>query len=102
MWQNMWAVRKGNWKLIYKGHDTTGKHSNHSELDFEMPEYWLANLNDENPEEINYAKKHPGKVKELLELHETWAEDVFNGSGYPDPNKVVNEPKGEQMGTKKL
>ena len=39
MWQDMWAVRQGKWKLIYNGHDTTGKFSNHPEKEFEMPEY---------------------------------------------------------------
>ena len=53
MWQGMWAVRKGNWKLIYDGHDTTGKFSIHPEKEFEMPEYYLANLDDEKPEETN-------------------------------------------------
>ena len=90
MWQEMWAVRKGNWKLIYKGHDTTGKHSTHPEKEFKMPEYYLANLEDENPEEINYADKHPEIVKELNQLHQTWAKDVFEGSGYSDPNTLKN------------
>lgn len=102
MWQEMWAVKKGNWKLIYKGHDTTGKFSNHPEKEFEMPEYYLANLEDENPEEINYANIKPEIVKELEELHKTWAQDVFNGSGYPDPNEVVVTETKEQKGTTKL
>ena len=88
MWQEMWAVRKGKWKLIYKGHDTTGKYSKHPEKEFLMPEYYLANLEDENPEEINYALKYPEIVKELTQLHEHWAVDVFKGSGYSDPNKT--------------
>ncbi|MCD6354304.1 MAG: sulfatase-like hydrolase/transferase [Prolixibacteraceae bacterium] len=102
MWQNMWAVRKGNWKLIYKGHDTTGKYSNHPELNFEMPEYWLANLDDENPEEINYAGKHPEIVNELIQLHEKWAKDVFEGSGYPDPNKMEENQTKQKKGSTKL
>lgn len=102
MWQNMWSVRKGNWKLIYKGHDTTGKFSNHPKLDFEMPEYWLANLEDKNPEETNYADKKPEILKELTQLHEVWAKDVFTGSGYPDPNKVTEDEKASTKGTKKL
>lgn len=102
MWQEMWAVKKGNWKLIYEGHDTTGKYSNHPEKEFEMPEYYLAKLDDENPEEINYLEKHPEVVNELRTLHEEWAKDVFEGSGYPDPNKVeLNELKSKK-GTTKL
>ena len=94
MWQGMWAVRKGKWKLIYQGHDTTGKHSIHPEKEFKMPEYYLANLEDEKPEEINYAFKHPEIVKELNILHETWAKDVFDGSGYENPNN--NEVKSKE------
>ena len=104
MWQGMWAVRKGNWKLIYDGHDTTGKFSIHPEKEFEMPEYYLANLDDEKPEEINYSLKEPKILKELLALHQSWAKDVFEGSGYPDPNSA--EGKEEKIiktkGTTKL
>ena len=76
MWQHMWAVRKGKWKLIYKGHDTTGKYSSHPEGSFEMPEYHLANLEEENPEEFNHAAKEKQIVAELIALHEDWAKDV--------------------------
>lgn len=102
MWQDMWAVRQGNWKLIYNGHDTTGKFSNHPEKEFEMPEYYLAKLDDENPEEINYAQTQEEIVSQLKDLHESWAKDVFNGSGYPDPNKVSVEEIKTRKGTTKL
>ena len=102
MWQDMWAVRQGDWKLIYNGHDTTGKYSNHPEKEFEMPEYYLAKLDDENPEEINYAQTELDIVSQLKDLHESWAKDVFNGSGYPDPNKTKVEEIKTQKGTTKL
>jgi hypothetical protein len=104
MWQDMWAVRKGDWKLIYKGHDTTGKYSTHPEMEFEMPEYYLANLEDEHPEEINHASQHPEIVKELNDLHKIWAKDVFKDSGYEDPNSVTGKKESllKTKGTKKL
>jgi len=103
MWQDMWAVRKGKWKLIYNGHDTTGKHSLHPEKEFDMPEYYLANLDDEHPEEINHASEQPEKVKELLALHKTWAKDVFTESGYEDPNTIRNTENDSKIkGTTKL
>jgi len=37
-----------------------------------MPEYYLANLEDENPEEVNYASTHPEIVSALEQLHKTW------------------------------
>lgn len=64
-WQESWAVRKGNWKLIYKGIDTTDKFSGHLIKDREMPIYYLAKLDDTKPEEINYAMKYPNIEKEL-------------------------------------
>ena len=102
MWQEMWAVREGNWKLIYKGHDTTGKYSEHPQKEFDMPDYYLAKLDDTNPEEINYADQHPEIVTKLENLHKVWATDVFNGSGYPDPNTVLATEKKNKLGTTKL
>ncbi|MBK3519248.1 sulfatase-like hydrolase/transferase [Carboxylicivirga marina] len=102
MWQHMWAVKRGDWKLIFRGHDTTGKFSEHPEKDFFMPEYYLARLSDDNPEEINYAELYPSIVKELRHLHEIWAKDVFKNSGYPDPNKETIQNKSTAKGTIKL
>lgn len=102
MWQQMWAVTKGEWKLIFKGHDTTGKFSEHPEKDFFMPDFYLARLTDENPEEINYAEAYPEIVYELTQLHEKWAKEVFSGSGYPDPNKVESKDKIKSKGSIKL
>ncbi|PXX22864.1 sulfatase-like hydrolase/transferase [Arenibacter sp. ARW7G5Y1] len=86
-WQSSWAVRKGNWKLIFNGRDTTGKFSNHPIKDSKMPDYYLAKLDDLNPEEINYAIKYPSIVEDLEHLHQIWSVEVFRDSGYPDPNK---------------
>jgi len=102
MWQEMWAVRKGNWKLIFRGHDTTGKYSNHPEKEFAMPEYYLARMEDEKAEEYNYTSEYPDIVEELLKLHEAWAEDVFKDSGYPDPNKVQEGSQDKGKGSVKL
>ena len=102
MWQEMWAVRKGKWKLIYKGHDTTGKHSIHPEKEFQMPDFYLANLEDEHPEEINHAAAYPDIVKELHQLHKIWAADVFKGSGYPDPNTETTKQDKITKGSTKL
>ena len=104
MWQDMWAIRKGNWKLIFNGKDTTGKYSENPEKSFEMPKYYLANLNDERPEEINYASKYPNLVRDLNELHKVWAKEVFMGSGDKDPTLFEYESvkSNKKMGSKKL
>ena len=102
MWQQMWAVQKDNWKLIYRGHDTTGKYANHPEKEFFMPEFYLARLDDENPEEINHASAFPEIVEQMQGLHEIWAEGIFRNSGYPDPNKVPEQQKESGKGSVKL
>jgi len=63
-----------------------------------MPEYYLANLEDENPEEVNYASTHPEIVSALEQLHKTWAKDVFEGSGYPDPNHIKSQDTAPKKG----
>lgn len=102
MWQDMWAIRKDKWKLIYKGHDTTGKFSLHPENKFDMPEYFLANLEELNPEEKNHSSEHPEIVKELLKIHNTWAIEVFKDSGYEMPNKNNSKTINNVKGTKRL
>ena len=69
-----------------------------------MPKFYLANLNDERPEEINYASNYPNLVKDLNELHKVWAKEVFTGSGYRDPTLLnyENVNSNKEMGTKKL
>ena len=58
-WQNNWAVRRGDWKLIRRG----GKFS-------------LRNLSDEDPEVTNYADDNPEIVARLRKLYEAWAKEV--------------------------
>lgn len=68
-----------------------------------MPDYYLAKLTGECPEEINYADKHPDIVKTLEQLHKVWEADVFKNSGKEIPNKTEKkEGKLPQKGTKKL
>ena len=58
-WQNRWAVRKEDWKLIQQGKNV-----------------FLGNLSDAEPERKNYAEEEPGLVKELRALHEAWAREI--------------------------
>lgn len=66
-WQNTWAVREGDWKLIrYKGNRATAKER-----------FALHNLADENPELADYVKQNPKTVKYLSGLYDRWQQDVF-------------------------
>ena len=65
-WQNQWAVREGNWKLI-------GKRSNASTVG---TSYSLHHLADEHPEVHDYASDRPELVEKLRSLHDQWEQKV--------------------------
>ncbi len=67
-WQNNWAVRKGDWKLIRrKGNRATA-----------TERFTLHNLADDKPEVTDYLNQKPDKVKQLVELYSRWQRDVFS------------------------
>ncbi|MCZ6673599.1 MAG: sulfatase-like hydrolase/transferase [Verrucomicrobia bacterium] len=63
-WQDNWAVREGDWKLIAKRDEANG----------EML-YSLLNLSDEKPEVKNYAKMKSKMVAHFIKLHEKLAKE---------------------------
>lgn len=71
MWQDQWAIREGNWKLIGNGRDTTGLESRHAPRK-DMGELYLANLADGPPESINHATDRPDLVERLRRMHDEW------------------------------
>ena len=75
MWQEQWAIREGDWKLIGNGRDTTGLGSKHAPRK-DMGELYLANLADDPPESVNHAAKRPQIVARLKKQHEDWLEQV--------------------------
>jgi len=76
-WRDQWAVRVGKWKLIVKGRDTTGKFSPHPQKEEKMESPYLANVEEENPEEENYASEFPEVVERLTKLYNNWSKEVF-------------------------
>ncbi len=67
-WQNNWAVREGDWKLIrQKGNRATAKER-----------FSLHNLAGDEPEATDYVDQKPDKVKQLVELYDRWQKDVFS------------------------
>ena len=75
MWQDQWAVREGEWKLIGNGRDTTGLESRHAPRK-EMGELYLANLAEPLPESKNHAANQPEVVARLRQMHEDWLRTV--------------------------
>ena len=65
--QNHWAARKGEWKLL--GNPRI-QHEEFSPADSLL----LVNLNNDPGEMNNLAEGYPEKVKELKNLYERWAE----------------------------
>jgi arylsulfatase A-like enzyme len=59
-WGNRWAVRAGEWKLLGQADEPKS----------------LGNLNDPQPEAIDYLDKRPELVRHLLTLHQEWARNV--------------------------
>ena len=62
-WQNEWAVREGDWKLIGR------KTPNKTKLS-------LHNLADDKPEVKNYIGEKPDLVQRLSVLHQEWEREV--------------------------
>ena len=62
-WQDRWAVRQGDWKLI------DDKHLGDERV-------FLASLADEEPERKNYVAEKPDVVRRLRRLHDEWLVDV--------------------------
>ncbi len=75
-WEDQWSIREGNWKLIVKGRDTSGKFSTHPQKEKKMESPFLANLEADNPELLNYAGEHPEIVEKLTNLYNVWAAEV--------------------------
>jgi len=66
-WQSgrMWAVRRGDWKLVAEMNKKPRE-----------PSLLLSNLAEDVTETKSLADKHPEIVKELTELHQKWAAEV--------------------------
>lgn len=75
MWQEQWAIREGDWKLIGNGRDTTGLGSKHAPRK-DMGELYLANLADNPPESVNHAAARPKIVARLNKMHSDWLDKV--------------------------
>lgn len=66
-----WAVREGDWKLVYNGQEST-----EDGVTIPQVEYFLSNLADDPSETNNLAERFPDRVARLRGLHEKWAEEV--------------------------
>lgn len=74
-WQNGWAVRRGDWKLVRNGSLGLSGHGKNAKS-MSMPKTFLGNLSGDSPEAVNHAADHTEIVAELEKLHEDWAAEV--------------------------
>jgi len=79
MWQENWAVREGDWKLIRHKPKKDGTQIR-----------TLHNLSEPNPEVRDHAAHKPELVKHLQALHDEFEKDVFAGQTGPH---VMRDPK---------
>ncbi|MHC4573325.1 MAG: sulfatase-like hydrolase/transferase [Planctomycetota bacterium] len=75
-WQDTWAVREGDWKLIYNGRDTTDEWQGQPEPRRDIPKVFVGNVADDEPELKNYADERPDLVRRLMKLHQQWEKEV--------------------------
>lgn len=69
-WQNQWAVRVGDWKLIGRG-------SWNLKPGQKIPSgTHLGKISGEAPEKKNYASEKKQLLKELKDAHDRWSEMV--------------------------
>ncbi|NRA50419.1 MAG: sulfatase-like hydrolase/transferase [Phaeodactylibacter sp.] len=69
-----WAVRKGDWKLLYAPIDPAGNPDAAWEPVTEN--FFLVNLKDDVGESENVMDEHPIKVKELEKIYQKWSEGL--------------------------
>jgi arylsulfatase A-like enzyme len=67
--QPQWAVREGNWKLMY-----LPLQSERTELD--KNGYMLVDLKSDSAERINLSSRHPEIVTKMKAAHQKWLQDV--------------------------
>ena len=69
---DQWAVRKGDWKLIYKAVDVRpGNYRQEIE-----DEYFLSNIKEDPSETVNYSKSHLRIVQELKKERKEWLDTL--------------------------
>lgn len=74
-WQHRWAVRKGDWKLLYKPLDPLYYEN---EPWFALPDedsLFLVNLTKDINEQVNLAKENPEVVADLKIVFEKWLDE---------------------------
>ena len=72
IWQNgnSWAVRSGDWKLLFEPYDTT--HSTSPPKRPEQDRLFLANLRQDVSESTNLALRHVEVVERLRDRYASW------------------------------
>ncbi|MBP1840089.1 sulfatase family protein [Formosa algae] len=64
----VFAIRKGNWKLIQSPNSGLNANGKPEKIKAELPEEILYNLKTDIAEKVNVANQYPEKVQELKEL----------------------------------
>jgi arylsulfatase A-like enzyme len=74
-WMDWWAVRKGNWKLLYKPLDPLLYEGEPWRSLPPKDSLFLVNLSEDIGEKTNLSNQYPERVKELREIYEAWLKE---------------------------
>ena len=69
-----WAVRRGEWKLLYDPQDTSQKRNAPTNNAEDL--YYLVDLSKDIGEKNNIAVEHPEIVRDLKTLHEAYVQEI--------------------------
>ena len=76
-WMDSYAVRDGDWKLLYKGgKDARRAHKQIIVRDELLEETCLFNLCEDPAENRDLSKKHPEIVRRLQETYDAWSKGI--------------------------
>ncbi|WP_158973977.1 arylsulfatase [Cellulophaga sp. L1A9] len=88
----IFAVRKGNWKLIISPNSGVSAAGKPEKIDENLPEYILYNLKTDIAEKENIADKYPKKVEELKQLLAKQIKDGRSTPGKVQENDPITTP----------
>ena len=90
--EGIFAIRKGDWKLIVSPNSGVNAVGKPVKLEAELPEYILYNLNTDIGETTNVAENNPEKVEELKQILIKQINDGRSTPGEVQENDPINIP----------
>ncbi|MGJ8592742.1 MAG: sulfatase family protein [Aquaticitalea sp.] len=90
--EGIFAIRKGDWKLIVSPNSGIDHHGKPEILEKKLPENILYNLKSDIGEQVNLAEKYPEKVKELKGMLIMQINEGRSTPGEAQKNDAITTP----------